>query len=109
MSRAVAWRPSVGFDAVARLFGNHRGSNDPADVVFFGQITREPIPTRAGFRDKEKVFGLRLELPKQGVDITLPGAKGPEGDDLSAMFLRHIGDRDGLFMHIHADVERARL
>ena len=62
--------PSVGFHPVARLFRNQRGSDHPADVVFFGQITIEPIPTWTGFIDKDEVFGLGLQLPNQGVDVT---------------------------------------
>ena len=99
----------VGFDPVARLFGKQRGSNHPADIVFFGQITREPIPTRAGFIDKDQVFGLRLQLPNQSVDVTLSRAKGPQGDALGVMIFSDVGHSDRLFMHIHSDVKRARL
>ena len=55
------------------------------------------------------MFGLRWELPKQGVDVTLSGAKGPQGEDLGVMIFGNVGHSDRLFMHIHADVKRARL
>jgi len=99
----------VGFDPVTRLFGNSGGRDHPADRVFFRQIPLEPIPTRAGFIDKDQVFGLRLELPHQGVDVTLSGAKGPQGDDLGVMIFGNVGHSDRLFVHIHSDVQRARL
>ena len=38
----------VGCALAARLRGHPRARHHPADVVFFGQITREPSATRAG-------------------------------------------------------------
>jgi hypothetical protein len=73
------------------------------------QITIKPIATRASFVDKDQVFGLRLALPNQMVDVTLPRAKSSEGDDLGVVICGHRGDCDGFFMDIHANVERARL
>ena len=99
----------VGLAPVTRLFG-HEGERDhPADIVFCGQITREPRPTRAGVRDKAQVCGLRLPLPHQGVDVPWPRAKGSQRDDLSLMILSNVSNRDRLLMNIHADVKRARL
>jgi len=43
------------------------------------------------------------------VDIALAGTNGAEGDNLSVVFLGHVGNGNRLFMDIHADVERARL
>jgi hypothetical protein len=42
------------------------------------------------------------------VEVTLPRLDGTEEDDLRGMVLGHIGDRDGLFMDIQSDLERAR-
>jgi hypothetical protein len=52
--------PTVGFDPDARPFENQGGSDDPADVTFFGQIAIEPIPAWASFVDKDEVFSLRV-------------------------------------------------
>ena len=42
-------------------------------------------------------------------DPERPAPDTAEGDDFGAMFLGHSGDRDGLLMPIHSDIERARL
>jgi hypothetical protein len=99
----------VGLDPVTCLFGHEGGRDHPADRVFFGQLTIEPVPTRAGFRDKDQVFSLRWQLPNQGVDVTLPGAKGPQGEDRGVMLFGDVGHSDRLFVNIHSDVKRARL
>jgi hypothetical protein len=99
---------TIGCDPVARLFGDQRGSDDPADVVCVGQIPIEPIPTRAGFLAKDQGFGLCLSLPKQGVEVTRSGAKGPQGDDLGVLIVGDVGHRARLLMNIQSDVTRAR-
>jgi hypothetical protein len=101
--------PTVGCDPVARPCGHQGGGDDPADRVLLRQRAIQPLSTRASFVDKDQVCGLRLELPKQMVDVTLPRAKSSEGDDLGVVILGHRGDCDGVFMDIHANVERARL
>ncbi len=53
-------------------------------------------------------MGARVKTRNQ-LNIALPGPDGAEGDNLGTMFLGDIGDRDGLFMDIHSNVERARL
>jgi hypothetical protein len=50
-----------------------------------------------------------LELPNQGVDVTLSGTKSPEGDDLGIVIFGDVGHRDRVCMPIHADGKRARL
>jgi hypothetical protein len=45
----------VGFDPIPGLFGNQGGCDDAADMAFFGEITVEPIATRASFIDKDEV------------------------------------------------------
>jgi hypothetical protein len=73
------------------------------------QIAVQPIAARPGFVDKHEVFGLRVQLANQFVEVTLAGADRPQGDDLRAMVLGHVGDCDGLFMDIQADIKHARL
>jgi hypothetical protein len=50
-----------------------------------------------------------LQLPDERVESTLPGPDRAQSDDFRAICLGDLGDRDGLFMDIHADGERARL
>ena len=71
----------VSFDPVARLFGHQRGSDHPAAGVCFGQLTIEPIPTGAGVRDKDQMFGLRLSWPHVGVDVAGGGGMLCAGGD----------------------------
>ena len=49
---------AIGLHAVARLFGNERGRDDPAHMAFFRQITIEPVPTGSRFIDKDEMLGL---------------------------------------------------
>jgi hypothetical protein len=55
------------------------------------------------------VLGLRLELAGELIDVGLSCADGPEGDDLGAVSLSDIGDRDGFFVDIQSNVKRAKL
>ena len=80
-----------------------------ADGAFFRQVAIEPIAAGASFVDEDELLTLRLQLSKQLINIALPGSDSAEGDNLCAMCLGDIGDRDRLFMHIHSDIERARL
>jgi hypothetical protein len=50
-----------------------------------------------------------LQLAGELIAIGMPCADGPEGDDLGAVILSDIGDRDGFFMDISSNVKRARL
>ena len=78
---------AVGFDPIAGLFGDQRGRDDPADMAFFGQIAIEPVPTGAGFIDKDEMFAFGLQLPDELIDVTLSGTDGAEGDDLGVVIL----------------------
>jgi hypothetical protein len=49
--------PTISLDPIAGLFGDQRGRYHPAVVPFCAQIPIEPVPTRAGFIDKDEVFG----------------------------------------------------
>ena len=73
------------------------------------QIAVPPVAARPGFVDEHEVFGLRVQLSNQWVEVALAGADSPQGDDLRAMVLGHVGDRDGLLMDIQADIKHARL
>jgi hypothetical protein len=99
----------VGFHPIAWLFGDQRGSDDPADVAFVGAIGVEPIATRAGFINKDEVWAFGLEPADEVINVTLSRPDGAEGDDLGVVFVGDIGDGDRLFMDIHSDVEHARL
>jgi hypothetical protein len=54
---------AVGFDPVARLFGNQGGGDDPADIAFFQQVAIEPVAAGARFIDEDELLTLRLQLP----------------------------------------------
>jgi hypothetical protein len=98
-----------GFDPVAGLFRHQRGGHDPADEPFFRSIAIEPIPTRAGFIDKDQVLAFRLQLPDELLDIALSTPNGAEEDDLGGVVLGDIGNCERVFVDIHSDVARARL
>jgi hypothetical protein len=55
------------------------------------------------------VFGFGLHLTDHLIDVTLAGANASQIGDLSAVILRHIGNRDRVFVDIHTDEECARL
>ena len=101
--------PAVGFNPIARLFGDQRGSDDPADMAFFGQIAIEPIPARAGFIDKDELRTFGLQLTDKFIDITLAGTNVAEGAHLGVVGCGDIGNGDRLFVDIQTDVECARL
>ena len=100
---------AVCFDPITALLRDQGRSADPAAMAFFGQRALEPVAAGAGFIDKDEWLTLGLQLPDELVDITLPGPDCAQRDDFRAIVLGDISDRDGLFMDIHADVERARL
>jgi hypothetical protein len=99
----------VGVDPVAWLLGKQGGGDDPADGAGFRQVALAPGAAGASVVDEDERLTLRLQMPQQLINIALPGPDRAEGDHLCAMCLGDRGDRDGLLMHIHADVARARL
>jgi hypothetical protein len=96
-------------DPVTGLLRDQGRGDDPAAVPFFGQRALEPRAAGAGFIDKDELLALGLQLPSALVDSTRPGPDCAQRDDFRALCLGARGDRDGLFMDIHADVARARL
>jgi hypothetical protein len=101
--------PAVGFTPIAWFLGEQRRGDDPADLAFFHQRAGEPIPTRAGFRDKDEVLTFGLELTDECSDVTWAGTHIPARDALSVVVLSPIGDCNRIFMDIHANAECARL
>ena len=99
----------VGFDPIPGLFGDQGGNDDPADMAFLGEITVEPIATRASFIDKDEVRAVGLQPTDELIDITLSCTDVAEGNDFGAVVLNDIGDGNRAFMDIHSDIERARL
>jgi hypothetical protein len=100
---------TVGFDAIASLFGNQGWGDDPADMPPFREITIEPIAAGASLVDEDKMLAFRLKLADERVEVTLVGTDGAKIDDLGMVFFSHVGDRDRLFMDIQSNIERARL
>jgi hypothetical protein len=99
----------VGFDPLPGLLGDPGGRDDAADLAFVGELAVEPIATRAGFIDKDKVRAFGLQLTDKFIDVTLSCTDVAEGDDLGAVVLSDIGDSKRVFMDIQTDVECARL
>jgi len=100
---------AVRLDPLPRLLGHQRRGHDPAVIAFLLQRALEPRAARPRFGEKDEVLGLRWHLADEGLAITLAGADRPHVGDLSTMIVRHVGDRNGLFVDIHADKECARL
>ena len=100
---------AVGFDPITGLFWNQRRCHHPAVGAFFPQIPVEPVTTRAGFIDKDEMFGLGLHFADKLINVTLAGANGAEEGDLGAVVLHHIRYGNRLFVDIHTDEECARL
>lgn len=99
----------IGVDPSAGLLWDQRGGHDPADMAFWGQIAGEPVSAGPSLIDKDKLRAFGVQPTDQGVDVTLARPDGPEGDDLGAVVLGNISDRDRVFMDIQSDVKRARL
>jgi hypothetical protein len=99
----------VGLHPIPGFFGDQGGRHDPADMAFFGEITVEPIATRASFIDKDEVRAFGWQPTDECIDVTLSCPSIAERDDLGVVFLGDIGDGNRVFMNIHSDGERARL
>jgi hypothetical protein len=100
---------TVRFDLGARLFGDQRWGNDPADTAFLRELAGEPIATRSRLIDKDKLFAVSLQLPDELVDVALAHADGTQVDDFSVVGVRNVCGGDRLSMAFQADVERARV
>jgi hypothetical protein len=100
---------AVSFDPVAGFLGDQRGGSYPAVITFFHQIPIEPGATGTSFLDEDQVVGFRLHLADEVINVILTGANAAEIGDLGAMILSDIGDRDRVFVDIHADEECVRL
>jgi hypothetical protein len=100
---------TIRVDTVPGLLRDQGRGDDPAAVAFWGQIAREPRAAGAGFIDQDAWRALGLPLPDALVAITLPGPDRAQRTDFRALCWGDRGDREGRFMDIHSDVERARL
>ena len=107
-ARQLAGIAPLRFDTVAGLLREQGRGNTPAAVAFCGQRAREPRAARAGCRDQDERLALGLQWPDERVDRTLPDPDRAKGDDGCPTCLGDLGNRDGRFLDIHSDVERAR-
>jgi len=81
-----------------------------ADMFFLATCDHRGLPTcsyKGG--DPGFVCGLGLQVADELVNVTVAGTNGAEIDDLGVVVFGHISDGNGRFMHIHSDVQRARL
>ena len=101
--------PPVSVHPIARLLGTAGGRDAVADKAFVRQIAREPRPAWSRFIAKGQLFGLRLDRAGEVVNVTLAGAHGTAGGDLSVVSWRAVGDGHRGCGDVHADVKRARL
>lgn len=100
---------AVGCDPVTGFLGEQRGGHHPAIVSVSGQRAIEPVATGAGFRDKDQMCGCGWHRTDQLIEVTLAGAHGSQVHDCGAVVLRHIGNRDGVLVNVHADAACGRL
>jgi hypothetical protein len=100
---------TIRLHAVAWLCGQEGGRNDRAKMALCRQIAREPIPAGAGFVDQDQVWSCGWQRAHELIEVDRPGANRAEAGDGSVVCWSHLGQRDGLLLHIHSDVERARL
>jgi hypothetical protein len=91
------------------LFRHQSGGHDPPVVALFAPIAPEPVAAWSRFVDADEGCGLRLARAGEVIDGGLSCAEGPEGDDLGAVLLSDLGDRDGVFVDSQAHVKRAKL
>jgi hypothetical protein len=59
--------------------------------------------------DKDQAWGFGLTLADEVLNVGLPGADAAEGDALSIVLFGDRGHRDGLFVHIQPNIQRARV
>jgi hypothetical protein len=100
---------TVGCDPVARRFGKPGGGDDPAAVAVVRQVARAPEVAGVSCVDADEGRPLLLPRPQLLIKIARPGRDGAAGDHRGPVCLGDVGDRDGLFLDIHADGECARL
>ncbi|HSF30414.1 MAG TPA: hypothetical protein VLK82_08080 [Candidatus Tectomicrobia bacterium] len=55
------------------------------------------------------MFGFGLQHADELINVALPSANGPRGDDLAAVIFGDVGRCDGVIVNIQTDVECARL
>jgi hypothetical protein len=101
--------PLVGLDPIAGLARDQRGGHDEAREALPGEVAVQPIAAGAGLIDEHELGALALELPHEGIDVALPGPDGAEGDGVSGAIPAGVGDGDGIFVDIEADVKCASL
>ena len=73
------------------------------------QIATEPGPTGSRVIDKDQVWGVGVQLTHELSKVAWPRPNGAKIDDLSRVICGDRGDRDGVFVDVQTDIERARL
>jgi hypothetical protein len=91
------------------FLGRSEGRDDPADKAFLCQLAVEPVPTGSRFIDEDQVLSFGVQLAHEWITVAWPSANGAQVDDLSVVIFGDIGHRDGIFVDIQTDRERARL
>ena len=72
--------PAVGCDPIPRFWESVRGP-PPSSRTLFHQRAIEPGAAGAGLIDKDQMFGLRLHLSDELINVTLTGANASEVGD----------------------------
>ena len=62
---------AVGFDAVAGLFGDERGCDDPAGELLACQIAIQPVAAGTGLVDEDQLREFGPEFADEFVDVAL--------------------------------------
>jgi hypothetical protein len=99
---------TVGFHAVAGLFGHEGGRDDPADMAWFRQIAREPRPTGARLIDEDQVCGFGLPLAHELIKVAWPRANGAQVDDRSVVIVSDRGHSAGVLVDSQPNIKGAR-
>jgi hypothetical protein len=100
---------AVGCDPIAWFLGDQRGYDHPAVVACLRQIAVEPGAPGAGCVNEEQMCGLGWQRAEEVVNVTVAGADGTEGGDLSAVLWRDVSYGNRVCVDVHAEVKRARL
>ena len=81
----------------------------PNSPTLFAERALGPGAAWACFIDKDEAFGLCVKRAGALIDVGVPCADSPRGEDLGAVVSRDRGDCDGIFINIQSNIKRGKL
>src|SRR5437867_6006859 len=90
------------------VWGAQRWRPPPALIALVGQSPRAPVATGAGGRAPAAGWGCRWPRAAPRSAGPLAGAQAAEGGDRGARIVGHRGDRERVWVDLHADAACAR-